>query len=147
MKSLNSRFVLALHILTYLQVHGGRPVTSAEMARSVNTDPTFIRRSRQTLVRAGLVVQRGRGPNSGALLAIPADRITLNVVYDAVSGGGDDLTTHPDPDTSDVVGRNLQPVLSQVAQKVAAAVWTKLSHTTVASVAAEVANREKRGRG
>src|SRR6266567_377490 len=51
----SSRSVVAVHVLTLLDTERGRPVTSAYIAGSVNTNPGVIRRLLSMLARAGMV--------------------------------------------------------------------------------------------
>ena len=55
------QFAIATHIMTALSFYYGKAVTSASLAESVNTDPTFMRKSLSKLAKAGLVVtSRGK---------------------------------------------------------------------------------------
>src|SRR5260221_3598890 len=54
----SSRFVVAVHVLTLLETEGGRPVTSAYIAGSVNTNPGVIRRLISMLAHAGMEITR-----------------------------------------------------------------------------------------
>src|SRR6266705_3376406 len=80
----NSHFALGTHVVTALAVRGdGPPVTSTDLAQSVNTNPSFLRTLLGQLRRAGLIeVALGKG--GGARLARPASRLTLADVYRAV---------------------------------------------------------------
>ena len=84
------RFAVATHILLLLAGaperpgEGTEPATSFWLAARVHTNPVVVRRISGQLARAGLLrVRRGAG---GAALARPADAITLEDVWLAVSG-------------------------------------------------------------
>lgn len=84
---MDSRFAVATHVLGLLAwqgARGGGPLTSDELARSVNTHPVVIRRVLGALRAAGLVSTR-RGAGGGAALALPAEQISLRAVYEAVA--------------------------------------------------------------
>ncbi|HET9018041.1 MAG TPA: Rrf2 family transcriptional regulator [Acetobacteraceae bacterium] len=85
------RFTVATHILLLLAGAPERPgeggaesATSFWLAARVHTNPVVVRRISGQLARAGLLrVRRGAG---GAVLARPADAITLEDVWLAVNG-------------------------------------------------------------
>src|SRR4051794_24131889 len=51
----NLQFSIAVHIMAGLACLGGRQTTSATLAGSVNTSPSFVRRTLAKLSKAGLV--------------------------------------------------------------------------------------------
>ena len=56
----NSRLAVSVHVLAYLAFKQGQPVSSIELASSVNTNPVIIRRLLILLQRAHLVAaQKG----------------------------------------------------------------------------------------
>ncbi len=84
--SANSRFSVAVHIMTSLAYNDGASLSSPRIAASVGTNPVVIRRLLLRLARAGLVeAQVGKG--GGARLARRPAAITLLDVFRAVEGG------------------------------------------------------------
>ena len=83
---MNTRFAVAVHILTFLQSQRGEPATSELIASSVGTNPSLVRRLLSHLARAGLATAQ-RGTGGGAVLARPAQTITLLDVYRALEIG------------------------------------------------------------
>src|SRR5690606_27695475 len=76
-RSTNTRFAVAVHVLTYLAgVAGERPVSSDELAASANVNPVHVRRVLGPLRAAGMVRSRP-GVNGGWELGHPAADITL----------------------------------------------------------------------
>jgi Rrf2 family protein len=137
----NSHFALATHVVTVLAVRGdGPPVTSADLARSVNTNPAFLRTLLGQLRRAG-VIEVALGKGGGASLARPASKVTLADVYRAVEKRPPVQLHRCPPDRKCVVGRNILPVLGEVVEDVEAATLERLAATTVADLAARVRRR------
>jgi Rrf2 family protein len=145
---LNSRFAVAVHILTVIAHEGGEPVTSEYIAWSVNTNPSLIRRMLSQLTRAGLTrCQMGAG--GGALLAKPAARITLRDVYRAVADGKLLALPRERPDPACLVGRNIQALLTERFDEATRALEDELARTTIADMqraAAERGGRRSRRR-
>lgn len=137
----NSHFALATHVVTALAVRGdGHPVTSAELARSVNTNPAFLRTLLGQLRRAALIeVALGKG--GGARLARPASKLTLADVYRAVERRPPVQLHRCTPSRRCVVGRNILPLLDVVVRDVESAALDQLARTTVADLAARVLRR------
>jgi Rrf2 family protein len=141
---MNTRFAVATHILTYLQTQRGEPAASDVIAASVNTNPSLIRRLLSQLAKAGLTTSQ-MGAGGGALLARPADAITLLDVYRAVDEEGVVFGLHADPNPACPVGRNIQPVLKAQMQAAETAMLAQLAQTTIARMAEDVAAHEDRG--
>src|SRR6266581_8120209 len=137
----NSHFALATHVVTALAVRGdGPPVTSTDLAQSVNTNPSFLRTLLGQLRAAGLIeVTLGKG--GGARLARPASRLTLADVYRAIERRPPVQLHRCAPDKRCVVGRNILSVLDVVVRDVESAAVRRLAGTTVADLAAQVVRR------
>src|SRR5262249_6822526 len=129
------------HVLTALAVNADDgPVTSIELARSVNTNPAFLRSLFGRLRDAGLIgVSLGKG--GGARLARPASRITLADVYRAVEKDSPVQLHRCAPNEKCLVGRNILPVLDEVVHDVESAALGRLRRKTIADLAAQVVRR------
>ena len=139
---MNSRFAVAVHILTLIATRDGEPVASDYIAASVNTNASLIRRLLSQLARAGLTTAQ-MGSGGGALLARPADRITLRDVYRAVAEG-DVFGLHRErPNPACPVGRNIQALLEIRFDAAARALEAELARTTIADAVAEMEAREE----
>jgi Rrf2 family protein len=139
----SSRFAVAVHILTAVAVHKDQPVTSELMAQSASTNPAVIRRILSMLNDAGLSrAQLGQG--GGALLAKPAESITLLDVYKAVESEELFALHRSEPSPDCPVGRSIQPILRGIFGRAQKALETELAKVTIADVTAEV---EQRSRG
>jgi Rrf2 family protein len=133
----SSRFVIATHVLALLAHGDGEPLTSAQIAGSVNTNPVVIRRILALLVDSGLVATR-EGAGGGARLARPAKEIDLRMVYRAVERG-DLFAAHPHPpDSKCPVGCNIRAALEPTLDAAEAALANSLARTTVADVVRQV---------
>src|ERR1051325_3100661 len=107
---MNTRFAVAAHVLPFRQSQGGEPAPSELIASSVNTNPSLIRRLLSQLAKAGLTTSQ-MGTGGGALLARPADRISLLDVYHAIDEDAEVFAVHPGPNPNCLVGRNIQAAL------------------------------------
>ena len=139
----SSRFVVAVHVLTLLETEGGRPVTSAYIAGSVNTNPGVIRRLLSMLSRAGLVRSQ-LGAGGGALLAQPAEAIRLLDIYQAVESPDVFALHRSPPNPKCPVGKHIQPALSSVLGRAERALEGELGLVTVADVVRSVTARARR---
>ena len=139
----SSRFVVAVHVLTLLETEGGRPVTSAYIAGSVNTNPGVIRRLISMLAHAGMVRSQ-LGAGGGAMLAKPADKIRLLDIYQAVEAPDVFALHRSPPNPKCPVGKHIQPALSSVLGRAERALEDELGEVTVADMARSVTARARR---
>ena len=82
----NTRFSIALHIMTLLAVDEQAWLTSGHIARSLGIQASAVRKEIQDLKEAGLVACR-EGKYGGIRLARPASGIRLSEIYNCVSSG------------------------------------------------------------
>src|ERR1700690_3018782 len=81
--AVNTQFSIAVHIMAGLAWRYGQDTTSAELATSVNTSPSFVRRTLARLSKAGLV-ETATGKAGACWLAKDARAISLLDIYEAV---------------------------------------------------------------
>lgn len=134
---MNSRFAVAVHILTLIARGGGQPVSSEYIAGSVNTNASLVRRLLSQLTRAGLTTSQ-MGAGGGALLARPADQVTLGDVYRALDEGEIFALHRERPNPACPVGRNIQSVLETRFHAATKALEQELDRTTIADAAGEI---------
>lgn len=79
----NNQFSIAAHLMAGLGFCTQTEKTSADLAKSVNTSPSFIRRTLSKLSKAGLI-NATKGKNGFCSLARPAAEISLLDIYQAV---------------------------------------------------------------
>lgn len=143
---MNTRFAVAVHILTFLESQDGEPASSDLLAASVGTNASLIRRLLGQLSKAGLTrAQMGSG--GGALLARAGERITLLDVYRVVDDEGAVLAIHPQPSPHCPVGRNIAAALEHRISAAERALQAELSTTTISDLASDVSGRESRRTG
>ena len=131
--STNSRFAVAVHVLTLMAWSGEEPLKSDKVAESVNTNPVVIRRILCELAEAGLVVSQ-TGSLGGSRLATNPAETTLLDVYEALECGSVFSLHRQQPSQDCPVGVNIETVLGNVFQEVDAAVEQVLQKITINDV-------------
>ena len=81
--AINTQFPIAVHLMAALGYRRGQDTTSATLATSVNTSPSFVRRILSKLSKAGLV-ETATGKAGACWLAKDAKNISLLDIYEAV---------------------------------------------------------------
>jgi Rrf2 family protein len=131
--STNSRFAVAVHVLSLMAWSGEEPLKSEQVAESVNTNAVVIRRMLLELADAGLVVSQ-TGSLGGSRLANDPAKTTLLDVYRALEHGGV-FSLHRTPPSRDCpVGVNIETVLGEVLLEVDSAVEQVLGNITINDV-------------
>ena len=131
--STNSRFAVAVHVLTLMAWSGDEPLKSEQVAESVNTNPVVIRRMLCELADAGLVVSQ-TGSLGGSKLANDPAKTTLLDVYKALEYRGV-FSLHRQPPSQECpVGVNIETVLGEVMLEVDTAVEQVLEKITINDV-------------
>jgi Rrf2 family protein len=82
MSATSVQFTVAAHIMTALGFCHGQEIPSVILAKSVNAEPTFVRKSLSKLSKAGLIVTT-RGKNGASRLTRSPEQITLFDIYRA----------------------------------------------------------------
>ncbi len=124
---------MAVHVLAVLAYKEGDPVTSVDLARSVNTNPVIVRRLLLTLKRARLVETR-KGVGAGSRLNRSPGRINLAEVYRAVEAVEPFATPARKPNTACPVGNCIRKTLVRIFASAEAALERDLEKTTLADV-------------
>lgn len=139
--AISSRFIVSIHLLTLLAQSQGKPVTSEWLAGSANTNPAVVRKLLGMLAKAGLTTSQ-LGVGGGALLARPAESISLLEVYRAVSEGQLFAFHHEKPNPECPVGRNIQSAVLGPLTRAQQALENELAGQTIASVLDDVRKGE-----
>jgi Rrf2 family protein len=79
----NTQFSIAVHIMAGLACGCDKGMTSAILAKSVNTSPSFVRRVLSKLSKAGLV-ETATGKAGACWLAKNPEKVSLLDIYKAV---------------------------------------------------------------
>jgi Rrf2 family protein len=145
----NSRFAIAVHILTMMAWAKDEPLKSEYVACSVNTNPVVIRRILCALAKARLVVSQ-TGAAGGSRLARKPSQITLLDIYRAVEAGAS-FSLHRQPPSEECpVGMNIENVLEDILGEVDQAIEGALAKITIEKVLRAVeprsSSRALRGR-
>lgn len=141
--SQNSRFSVALHVLTHL-VDAPEPQTSERLAACVGTNPVVVRRTMAGLREAGLVAS-ARGTGGGWTLLKPAADITLRDVYAALGERLLPEVSVAPPGTPAAqcrIQRAVAGTLDEFLEDAEALLAARLERLTLATLAASV--REQR---
>jgi Rrf2 family protein len=133
----NSRFTVAIHVLTLLAHCGPDPITSEFIAGSVNTNPVVIRRLLASLRAAKLVGSQG-GPGGGWQLLKDPSQITLREVLAAVKDAPLFPLHASAPNLACPVGRSIQVLLLDTFRAAQEALEENLERTTIGSLADQV---------
>lgn len=136
--TISSRFAVAIHVLSLLELNKEGVNTSEYIADSVNTNPVVIRRILGMLNKAGLA--QARPGVAGAKLVRPVSEITLLDIYRAVQVVEEDalFSIHDKPNTKCPVGRNIQASIEPIFTSAQAAMEQTLADVTLADIVGKI---------
>ena len=138
----NTHFSMAIHVLVALAYNDGRVVSSDDLARTVGTNPSFLRGLIGELREAGLVETR-LGKGGGALLARRPAKIRLDEVYRATEDRPA-VTTHVcDGRSPCPVARNMEELLGGISARLEQVVVVELKKITLAGLLKKYIPRKK----
>lgn len=130
----STRLSDSIHILAFLQIYRGKvPLTSENIAGSVETSPVVVRRLMSALREGGLIetVPGFADPR----LDRPADEISLYDIYLAVEGPGRHLFAIDEKTAPEcIVGGNIQATLAEYYQQAETAAQAKLAGISLQDV-------------
>lgn len=139
---ISSRYAVAIHILSMLELNKDGVNTSDYIASSVNTNPVVIRRIIGMLSKAELVEVR---PGvAGARLAKDISAITLLDIYRAVHAVDEDglFALHAKTNANCPIGRNIQAAIEPVFLEAQLAMENTLAKVTLADIVYRLADME-----
>jgi Rrf2 family protein len=134
----NTQFSIAVHLLLALGYNGGgQQITSGELASSINTSPSFVRRILAKLSKAGFV-STTTGKSGSCLLAKKPEEISLLEIYQAVDAPKA-FAIHDYPvQGSCRVSCNIEAVMQKVLERAQNSFEGSLGETTLAEVIADI---------
>lgn len=137
---MNAQFSIAVHVcvaLAHLRAQGVEPVSSELLARSVNTNPAYLRRVLSRLVKSRLLESRP-GREGGVRLAVEPERITLDRVYQAMREEPFLPIHSQQPNAVCPVSCRMKDLMAGVSHAAEEAAQGALRKTTVAALVAAV---------
>lgn len=128
---MDTRFSSAIH--TLIMIAGAEtPMTSDQIAKSVGTNASYIRRIIGLLKKQG-IIESHQGIRGFALLVEP-EELSLLSIYQAIAETNQvhvfDL--HQNPNDECIVGRHIRPVLTDVFREIEEKAERELKDTTLA---------------
>jgi Rrf2 family protein len=131
--AVNTQFSIAVHLLAGLGCHLGEDIPSSELAGSVNTSPSFVRRVLAKLSRAGLV-KTATGKGGACWLAKDAKKISLLDIYQAVDAPKA-FSIHSYPEQKNCrVSCHIKPALEKALAKTQKAMEAALDGISLAGI-------------
>ena len=137
---MDTKFSVAVHVLILIS-ESPPPVNSDQMAMSVGTNASYVRKILALLKKAGIV--DGHRGISGCTLLIPPEQLTLLQIYQAVMEAPKPhlLDIHQNPSDRCIVGRHIRQVLSGMFAGVEGAFARALAEKTLADCIADIRKR------
>ena len=128
---MDTKFSVAIHLLI-LTSESDEPMSSEQIATSVGTNPSYVRKVAARLSHAGIIAGR-RGRSGFALLKAPED-ISMLEVYRAVEQTEKVhvFGIHQNPSDECIVGRSIRPVLNGMFREAERVVERELAGATLA---------------
>jgi Rrf2 family protein len=135
--AVNTQFSIAVHLLAGLGYRQGKDTTSAELAMSVNTSPSFVRRTLSKLSKAGLI-ETATGKAGACWLAKRPEQISLLDVYQAVKAPKAFAIHAYANQKTCPVSCNIKKALDNALTKTQKAMEENLDDITLAEIIAEI---------
>lgn len=129
----STKFSDSIHILAFINIYQGKiPLTSDNIASSIETSPVVVRRLMSQLKKAGLIntVHGAADPQ----LAKDPQQISLYDVFLAVEGNVHLFTIDEKTNPQCIVGGNIQETLNEFYQQAEVAAEAKLAATSIQDV-------------
>ena len=129
----NTHFSIAVHIMSALAYSRGAVIGSEHLARTVGTNPSFLRGLIGQL-RDGGLVETKLGKGGGTLLARDPEKISLRDIYQATESKPAMNTHTCDGRSPCPVARNMERVFTNLNARLEGVVGDELSKTTLADL-------------
>ena len=139
---MDTKFSVAVHILILIS-ESPLPINSDQMAESVGTNASYIRKI-LALLRKADIVEGHRGVSSYGMNVSP-EQLTLLQIYQAVTEETKVhiLDIHRNPNDKCIVGHHIQPVLSGIFADLEDTFAKSLAGKTLADCIDDIKRRMK----
>ena len=129
----DTRFSSAIHALILIS-EAETPMTSEQIAVSVGTNASYIRKLTALLSKGGII--EGKRGVGGFTLRVPSDRLTLYEVYRAIYGTERVrvFDIHQNANDKCIVGRHIMPVLTGAFSAIGEKAEQELKRQTLAGL-------------
>jgi Rrf2 family protein len=135
--AVNIQFSIAVHLMAGLAYRGDKDTTSAVLARSVNTSPSFVRRTLAKLSRAGLI-ETVTGKAGACWLSRDAKDISLLDIYRAVDAPRAFSIHSYAEQKACAVSCHIKAALDKALDKTQKAMESTLKEITLAKIVSEL---------
>lgn len=134
---MDTKFSVAVHTLILIS-ESAIPINSEQMAESVGTNASYIRKI-LVLLKKSEIIEGHRGISGYKLTSAP-DQLTLLRIYQAVTEQPRIhlLDVHQNPNDRCVVGRHIRPVLNGIFENLEKSFAQMLDRTTLADCIAKI---------
>ncbi len=133
----NNQFSIAVHLMAGLGYCTETDRTSSQLAASVNTSPSFIRRSLAKLSKTGLITT-SKGKNGFCRLAKKPSEISLLDIYLAVEAPKAFSIHHYEVQSPCAVSCNIKPALQNALNKTQKGMEQSLAKITLAQLISDI---------
>lgn len=133
----NNQFSIAAHLMAGMGYCTETDRTSSELAASVNTSPSFIRRTLSKLSKAGLI-ETSKGKNGCCRLARKPAKISLLDIYLAVEAPKAFSIHHYETLGPCPVSCNIKSALEKALEQTQQGMERSLSKITLADLLADI---------
>ena len=137
---MDTKFSVAIHVIILI-LESPNPISSDQMAESVGTNASYIRKILALLKKAG-IVDCHRGIIGYSLTSAP-EQLTLLKVYQAVTEKPSLhlLDIHQNPNDRCIVGHHIKPVLTAIFADIEEGFVRLLAGKTLADCIADIRKR------
>ena len=137
---MDTKFSVAVHVLILIS-ESPNPLNSDQMARSVGTNASYIRKILALLKKAEIV--DGHRGISGYSLTVAPEQLTLLQIYQVVMEESNIhlLDIHQNPSDQCIVGRHIKPVLNEMFVDMEESFARSLAGKTLADCITDIRKR------
>lgn len=133
----DTRFPVSVHIMTSLAYNQPDLVSSEQLAASVQTNASFIRKLVVSLSDAGLV-ESVRGKAGGIRLAKNPKDITLDQIYRAVTDNTLMQVPHKSPNKSCAISCGMSVILDKISKDIEENTLKQLAKKSLSEILSQV---------